>query len=55
MKKMGYEAGKGLGKFEQGMINPLDVKFRVNRSGLGWEKKKGAKIKDIEKARCAVR
>ena len=35
MKKMGYKAGKGLGKFEQGMINPVDVKLRVKGSGLG--------------------
>lgn len=35
MKKMGWKEGGGLGKFDQGMINPVDVKQRVKGSGLG--------------------
>ena len=35
MAKMGWKHGQGLGKFDQGMINPVDVKQRVKGSGLG--------------------
>lgn len=39
LAKMGYEQGKGLGSEGQGMINPVEVKQRPHRMGLGSDKK----------------
>ena len=35
LKKFGWKEGQGLGKYNQGIINPVDVKQRVQGSGLG--------------------
>ena len=44
MLKMGYE-GKGLGKHEQGMIDPILVEKRPNKFGLGYVQSYGENSK----------
>lgn len=36
MEKMGYQTGKGLGKNEQGILEPLEGKMKLDRTGLGF-------------------
>ena len=36
MKRMGFK-GKGLGKHEQGIINPIEITSRPKYAGLGYE------------------
>ena len=36
MKKMGYKEGKGLGKREQGRLEPIPQKGNNGRQGLGF-------------------
>lgn len=36
MKKMGYESGKGLGRLEQGQIEPISPAQNQGRQGLGF-------------------
>lgn len=35
MKRMGYKEGCGLGKLEQGMLNPIDCPRQISKRGLG--------------------
>ena len=35
MQKMGFKIGKGIGKHEQGMLNPIEAKLRKKGMGLG--------------------
>ena len=35
IEKMGWEAGKGLGRFSQGIVNPIEASQRQSRVGLG--------------------
>lgn len=37
MEKMGYEAGKGLGKFKQGRTVPIDLPSQRHKRGLGFD------------------
>ena len=36
MKKMGYKEGKGLGKGEQGRLEPIPQEGNNGRQGLGF-------------------
>ena len=36
MTKMGYLPGKGLGKFNQGIVEPISAKQKLDRHGLGF-------------------
>lgn len=36
MKKMGYKEGKGLGKREQGRLEPIPQEGNKGRQGLGF-------------------
>lgn len=36
MKQMGYQSGQGLGKFSQGITQPLQPVLQVGREGLGF-------------------
>lgn len=36
MEKMGYQTEKGLGKDEQGILEPLEGKMKLDRTGLGF-------------------
>ncbi|EFN73769.1 hypothetical protein EAG_02554, partial [Camponotus floridanus] len=35
MKKMGYKPGKGLGKNDQGRVEPVETVIQRGRKGLG--------------------
>ena len=37
LTKMGYKPGEGLGKSKDGIIEPIGVEVKTNRSGLGAE------------------
>ena len=34
---MGYKAGEGLGRINNGILNPIIVKLRPKNEGLGWK------------------
>ncbi|BFI25269.1 hypothetical protein MPTK2_1g19540 [Marchantia polymorpha subsp. ruderalis] len=39
LKKSGWKEGSGLGVFEQGRLNPLEAPFKLDRRGIGAERK----------------
>ena len=43
LMKMGYKPGKGIGKKESGICEPIPVDLKNNRQGLGKEKEKPKK------------
>lgn len=54
MAKMGYEEGQGLGKSGDGIVNPIQVKLRDGRVGVGAIKEKTDQAKE-EARRAAER
>lgn len=50
LQKMGYNPGKGLGKTEEGRVEPVAVEVKVDRAGLGRE----AAVKDILKRKMTM-
>ena len=54
MQKMGHQAGQGLGKHGEGIINPIEVKQRPQGAGLGMVKEKTEQAK-MEAKRAAAR
>jgi len=55
MAKMGYQAGKGLGKDGQGRTSVIDVKLRPMGVGLGAVQEKSKAEKDEEKRQARMR
>ena len=49
LTKMGYKPGEGLGKSKDGIIEPIGVEVKTNRSGLGAE----AATKQIKRTKKA--
>lgn len=43
LRKMGYNPGKGLGKTQEGRVEPVSVEVKADRAGLGRE----AAVKEI--------
>lgn len=51
LKQMGYQEGKGLGANLNGRLEPLEIKFRIDNSGVGYisnKQKNISKRKRIE-------
>lgn len=42
LMKMGYKPGKGIGKSQSGMVEPIPVEVKADRQGLGKRLKKNA-------------
>lgn len=50
LQKMGYNPGKGLGKTEEGRVEPVAVELKADRGGLGRE----AAVKEIMKRKMTM-
>ena len=37
LAKLGWKKGKGLGKDNEGIVNPINPNVSVNRKGLGFQ------------------
>ena len=38
MKAMGWEEGKGLGKMQNGRLEPIPIKMHQGKDGFGWKR-----------------
>lgn len=46
LQKMGYKAGRGLGRNETGMIEPIALEIKKGRGGIGHERAKKRKAEE---------
>lgn len=51
LSRMGYKSGQAIGKTSQGIVEPIGIKIKDGRAGLGRE----AAIKELWEQKAAIR